>query len=62
MAISEVALVSFMEGRSVPYSASGRKRRGEEHDVAMCIRFFIMCAMRLSMSSSSVSSSGTTAR
>ena len=60
--MSAVALVSFIEGSEAPYSVSGRKMRGDEHDCAICIRFFMMCAIRLSMSSSSESRSGTTAR
>ena len=51
-----------MEGSSAPYSESGRKRRGDEQEDAMRMRFFIMRAIRESMSSSSVSSIGTTAK
>ena len=60
--MSAVALVSFIDGSSVPYSVSGRNSRGDEHEVAMCIRFFMMCAILRSISFSSESSSGTTAR
>jgi hypothetical protein len=37
--MSAVALVSFIEGSSVPYSVSGRNSRGDEHEVAMCHSF-----------------------
>ena len=40
--MSAVALVSFIEGSEAPYSVSGRKIRGDEHDCARCIRFFMM--------------------
>ena len=59
---SMVALVSLMEGSSAPYSLSGRKISGEEHEAARCMRFFMMCAILRSIVSSSESSSGTTAR
>ena len=36
VAISMVALVSLIEGSSAPYSLSGRNRRGDEHEDAIC--------------------------
>lgn len=62
ISILMVDLMSLMEGRSAPYSESGRKRRCEEQDDAIRILVFSMRAIRVSMSSSSVSSRGTTDR
>ena len=57
-----VARVSLMEASSDPNSESGRNKREEEHDVARRMRFFIMHDTLASISSSSVSRSGTTDR
>ena len=54
-----VARVSLIEASSDPNSESGRKRRGEEHEAAIRMRFFMMHATLASIASSSVSRRGT---
>ena len=56
------ARVSRMEGRLAPNSDSGRNRRGEETEVAMCILVLSIWAILASIPSSSLSVRGTTAR
>ena len=57
-----VARVSLIEASSEPNSESGRNRRGEEHEDAIRMRFFIMHATLASIASSSVSRRGTMER